>query len=207
MKIKLLEILIVFTALSFAPLIAKAQRTCGYCMGKGMIQTRFATSNFGVAPATKTKCKYCGEMVMEHENHWDACTHCKGSGKLGTSKNSSRSDENINTYNYKDYLTYDEAMAVYYIEEQLRTPYHQYTPCPTCNATGRCSKCGGTGGHYEIGDHDFYCILCGGSGLCITCRGTGSSNHIITENPNKNLLLEQLAGYIRLASERANKKR
>jgi hypothetical protein len=52
------------------------------------------------------------------------------------------------------------------------------TQCKTCNGTGRCSQCKGSG-HFAypgIGDPNRYperCIACSGSGACRPCRGEG----------------------------------
>ncbi|MHA1213070.1 MAG: hypothetical protein ACTSSH_11470 [Candidatus Heimdallarchaeota archaeon] len=42
--------------------------------------------------------------------------------------------------------------------------------CGTCDGTGKCNRCGGTG--WAV-DWDLECDKCHGSGDCQTCGGTG----------------------------------
>ena len=42
--------------------------------------------------------------------------------------------------------------------------------CGTCDGTGKCNRCGGTG--WAI-DWDLECDTCGGTGDCRTCYGSG----------------------------------
>lgn len=48
-------------------------------------------------------------------------------------------------------------------------------PCPKCDGTGDCQKCGGSGIDPAASDtsRDPDCTLCDGTGLCNVCNGTG----------------------------------
>ncbi len=55
---------------------------------------------------------------------------------------------------------------------------HMKKECGTCNGTGKCPQCKGTGrlGYPGYGQVDAYrtpCIACQESGVCRVCRGTG----------------------------------
>ena len=195
-------IIITLMVLLMMPADLSAQKKCPKCLGKGIIQTHFATSNFGL-DNRKIKCKYCGEWFSAALSHWDACTKCNGTGSVN-GRGSSEHDDDICAFNYKSYLTQDELMAVANIEQQLVTPVYEYTKCSVCDGTGICTHCNGTGGYYTIGSYEGHCFVCGGSGQCVTCKGSGTSYTIISA-PDTDNLLEQLSVYVKRASQRANK--
>lgn len=179
-----------------------AQSLCQRCHGTGKIKTRFGMSSYGVNNK-KIQCHNCGRWIYTNEVHWDTCPSCNGTGRSSNKRNRRHNDSSAD--DWMAYLTPQEQMAVNEIREQLK-PHREYIKCDACNGTGRCKQCGGVQTALDINaTHD--CWVCRGSGYCIGCKGTGFSGSKIVDPPNKQQLLQRLAYYSRIASQRMQNER
>lgn len=181
----------------FIPMLLMAQGQCNRCHGAGKIKTRYGMASYGVNNK-KIKCQHCGQWIYASEVHWDTCPTCRGTGRSSSKRNNRRNDASSD--DWMAYLTPQEMAVVNEIREQLK-PRREYIKCDACNGSGRCKQCGGVQTALDINaTHD--CWVCQGSGYCIGCKGTGFSGSRIVDPPNKQQLLQRLAYYSKIASQR-----
>jgi hypothetical protein len=49
--------------------------------------------------------------------------------------------------------------------------------CSTCEGSGKCPDCFGTGVNIHVNQDEPMCRICSGSGKCPGCEGTGKPGH------------------------------
>ena len=191
----------VFTfALSFT---ANA-RTCSKCNGSGRMKIFYELSTYGIS-RDKKQCPICKQWIPVGTEHTETCDRCGGTGRVETAmdrRNAERSSRMEDAAaEGLSYLNPGE-LAQYQALQEMLKGHMENVDCQTCNKTGRCMNCNGSG--YTLDGN--MCYLCSSTGKCMICYGTGisGSRYVEPSAAEKQEILKKMGQLVSNAMNREN---